>query len=166
MEAFRLSGRDNPAKFYSRAMAIYNQYLFFTSLYRIYSIFFFSLIYYWYLCTKSEKEINVDHESRDSVAKKLQIGVFDNEVFDLLQESVFSLLASDCFSKFCVTPEYKSWKKQAKRKKYTSLLLGGPEAPVYLHAHAHHTRSQSAEYASSSSREGVCSYHNTSLYQN
>ena len=38
---------------------------------------------------------------------------------------MFNLLASDCFSKFSVTPEYKQWKRQTTKRKNTFLSVFG-----------------------------------------
>ena len=50
---------------------------------------------------------------------------------------MFNLLASDCFSKFSVTSEYKQWKRQTTKRKNTFLSVfgvadGGDPAPLPL----------------------------------
>ena len=54
----------------------------------------------------AEQEINVDFKTRIAVYDKIQISMFDNELFDSLQQAVFFLIRTDCFSKFGVTDEY------------------------------------------------------------
>lgn len=106
VEVFRKVGLENPAKLHGRAMAIYEQYL----------------------AAGSSKEINVDSETRQAVFKKLKLSLFDNEVFDPLQESVFHLLSSDCFHKFSNTPEYKQWKKSQQKKTVFGFSI--PDVPI------------------------------------
>lgn len=81
-----------------------------------------------YLAPNSAKEINVDSETRQTVFKKLKLSLFDYEVFDPLQESVFLLLASDCFHKFATTSEYKQWKKSQSKKTVFGFSI--PDVPI------------------------------------
>lgn len=67
-------------------------------------IFFY--IHHRYLKEGAEYEINVDFRTRLEVYDKIQLSMFDNQLFDHLQEAVFYLIRTDCFSRFRLTEEY------------------------------------------------------------
>jgi len=107
VELFRKSSVENPGKMYGKAMAVYKLYM----------------------EEGATREINVDSATRNSIFRKLQLSLFDNEVFDPVQDSIFRLLSTDCFPKFALTPEYETWRKSiGKSKQFPTWFMGAAQA--------------------------------------
>lgn len=71
-------------------------------------------IYKTFVLPDSPLAINIDHDTRAEITKRIQDDDFSEHIFDKAQAHVYRLMEKDCFSRFLHTESYKELSKRLK----------------------------------------------------